>query len=76
MSPAQLFIESFIVGICLMILGHIISYFIDKGISHKSKIERYSTPLKFFIAGVLVHVLFEITGINQWYCINKAVKLE
>ena len=75
MKLSQLFIESVIVGICLLIIGTIISYFIDKS-RFDSKIAKYGTSLKFFISGILIHVLFEITGINQWYCINRAIKLD
>jgi len=63
----QLAFEAFIVGILNIIVGFIVSY-ISMGNSAKDFQHWNQLLLTFFISGVLIHLLCEVTGINKRYC--------
>jgi len=50
--------EATIIGIMNVAIFYTIS-----GVSNK-----ISTPVAVLIAGMLIHILFEYTGGNQWWC--------
>jgi hypothetical protein len=63
----QLAFEAFIVGILNIIVGFIVSY-ISMGNSAKNFQHWNQLLLTFFISGVLIHLLCEVTGLNKRYC--------
>ena len=63
----QLAFEAFIVGILNLAIGFIISY-ISMGDEAKDFQHWNQLLLTFFISGVLIHLLCEVTGINKRYC--------
>ena len=62
-SFATLAVEATVVGICLVILVTILKY---------SKAEHYlgNEYALLFVAGVVFHLLFQISGLNLWYSLN------
>jgi len=65
----MLLIESIIIGIITFVIGtFIFNLSIDK---NKPKPENIS--FTFFITGVVIHIFFEIVGINKWYCDKKLI---
>ena len=63
----QLLLESFIVGILIVIVGFVISY-ISMGNDAKDFQHWNQLLLTFFISGVIVHLVCEVTGLNKKYC--------
>ena len=63
----QLAFEAFIVGILNLVIGFIISY-ISMGDKAKTFDHWTGVLLSFFITGVTIHLLCEITGLNKKYC--------
>jgi hypothetical protein len=62
--------ESVIIGIITFIIGTIIfNLSINK--SNKDEIKPYGINFAFFITGVILHILLEVLGFNQWYCNKK-----
>ena len=66
-SVKLVFIEAFVVGICLIFLVEVI----------RRALYPMQSPVDaklLFLSGVLFHVLFEYTGVNLWYS-REYVKL-
>jgi len=63
----QLALEAFIVGILNLFIGFIISY-ISMGDKAKTFDHWPGVLLSFFITGVIIHLLCEVTGLNKKYC--------
>ena len=59
MNPITLLQEAIVIGFFVYIINKIVSIYIKK--------PEYLP----FIAGALTHVIWEIFGLNQWYCNNK-----
>lgn len=53
----KLLIEALFVGILLVIVGNFT-------LGKKTDLK------KLFFTGVLVHIIFEVLGLNKWYCVN------
>jgi len=71
LSPLRLAIESIFVSFIILCIGFPISHIIDKiKVKHK-----YNLPSKLLLTGAVSHVILEMSGINQWYCVNRAIKL-
>jgi hypothetical protein len=66
----HIIVEAIIVGICTLVIGGIISFFMmgkeAKGFQHWDRV-----LASYFFTGFLFHLLFEITGLNKKYCDNK-----
>ena len=63
----QLAFEAFIVGIINLVVGFIISY-ISMGDKAKTFDHWTGVLLSFFITGVTIHLLCEVSGLNKKYC--------
>lgn len=69
----KLLIEALVVGIMTAIVGLIISTLLmmpSKDFSFQKYHFWPQVLLSFFITGVVIHLLCEISGINKWYCKN------
>ena len=60
MISIELIIEALVVGIVIVISGHIVGHFL--------KVK--SNPILIFFTGILTHFAFEFLGFNKWYCKN------
>ena len=64
----RLMMEAIAVGILVVLLGHVVVYFME---SMKLKIDKDKQMIiGFFMLGFLTHILCEFTGVNKWYCKN------
>ena len=72
----ELLLEAFIVGLLVVIVGTIISFFISKLVKStmppmcKDWNKNFVMEICLFITGFLTHILFEFIGANKWYCKN------
>ena len=69
----NIFLEALVVGIITGILGFIIStllMFTNKNFSLTKYTFWPSVLFSYFITGFLIHLIYEYTKMNKWYCIN------
>jgi hypothetical protein len=69
MNLVNLLLEACILGVLNVIFGFIVSY-ISMGEKAKTFEHWKSVLIGFFIAGVLIHLFCEMSGINKTYCIK------
>lgn len=70
---SKLVLEAFVVGIISVVIGMVIAtslMFFEKDF----KLSEYHfwprVMLGYFITGVVIHLICELTNINKWYCKN------
>ena len=70
----QLFIEAFVVGIVLVIIGSLVGRVSgssqDTPEECKDWNKNYIMEISLFLTGFLTHLAFEAAGANKWYCRN------
>ena len=72
----MIIVEALWVGILIVVIGSVVSFVVGKIIPNKlPKVcknwnKNYVMEICLFLSGFLGHLLFEITGINKWYCKN------
>ena len=72
----KLFLEGLLVGIATVIMGSIVGYIVGKFFSVdlptvcKKWNKNYLMEICLFLTGFLLHIVFEITGVNKLYCKN------
>jgi len=71
MNPLRLFGEAVVVG-----MGNVVIFFIIHGIAMLLVKERAMTnhlylAIQLLLTGAMFHTIFEITGLNTWYCSNR-----
>ena len=66
--------EAIIIGLCLIVIGYLVSYCI-KPYFKVSLPEicndwnkNYVFEATLFLSGFFLHILYEMTGVNHWYC--------
>ena len=73
----QVLIEATVVGVCTVIMGTIISFVISQIVpsygtsdSRDSKDwnKYYVMEIALFFTGFFLHIVYEILGLNSWYC--------
>jgi hypothetical protein len=71
MLSSQTFIEAIIVGFIAYIFGKIIfEYLIIKDNNEEEK-KPLGLGMVFFMTGFILHLFFELIGLNKWYCDKK-----
>ena len=67
-------LEAFIIGIITIIVGRIVFYL---GTCKKQREKKYYKNLNIllFITGVIIHIAFELIGLNKWYCDKKCMTI-
>ena len=61
--------EAVVVSIALVVVGMLIHLFVNKFMKHDMN-NNVVLGTHFFIAGFVVHLLAEYSGMNKWYCKN------
>jgi len=61
--------EALVVGVGLTIVGMIL-HLLTKYVMKHDMNDNYILAIHFFIAGFIVHLLCEYSGVNKWYCSN------
>ena len=70
----RLLTEAFIVGISTIIAGTAITYFLKNIFTNglppvcKDWNKHYAMEISLFLTGFLLHLFFEVVGLNRWYC--------
>lgn len=65
----HILLEALIVGVGLVVVGMLMHVIASKYMKHDMN-NNYVLASHFFIAGIIVHLLCEYSGINKWYCKN------
>ena len=69
----EVLIEAIVVGVTALTMGGILGYLFDM-LSKSVKMDRNVVyALTLFFTGFLLHLIFEILGLNEWY-VNKKLK--
>ena len=70
--------EAVVVGICLILFVYIASFIVSKFNLKPSLPEicatwndKYVMEITLFVAGFLFHIVFELLGINDYYCLKR-----
>ena len=72
----MIIVEALWVGILIVVICSVVSFVVGKIIPNKlpnvckNWNKNYVMEICLFLTGFLGHLLFEITGINKWYCKN------
>ena len=70
----KLLIEAIIVGISTLIIGmllHVLlGYHSQHAHSPTMKKEMIQLSILLFLTGASIHLLYEVTNMNKWYCKN------
>jgi|TARA_B110000259_G_scaffold104745_1_gene120360 hypothetical protein len=72
----SLFIEAFVVGILIVVIGSIISFVIGRLLKTdlppvcKDWNKNRVMEICLFLTGFITHLIFEACGANRWYCKN------
>tara|TARA_B100000945_G_C20376759_1_gene595002 strand:- start:992 stop:1210 length:219 start_codon:yes stop_codon:yes gene_type:complete len=69
MTPLRLLGEAVVVG-----LGNVVLFFVVHFLAMlflKNQAMTNHIYIKVLLTGVLFHTIFEITGMNTWYCKNR-----
>lgn len=61
--------EAVVVGVALVVVGMLIHLVVNKFMKHDMN-NNVVLATHFFIAGIVVHLLAEYSGMNKWYCKN------
>ncbi len=72
----KLLVEASVVGVMVVVIGTLVSYFIGKFTSTdlppvcKDWNKNYIMEITLFVIGFITHILCEYVGLNKWYCKN------
>lgn len=72
----RLLIEATCIGIITTLVALIVGSVLRKFMAVKLPAEcknwnkNHIMELNLFITGFLIHIIFEYTGLNKWYCLN------
>jgi hypothetical protein len=70
----KFFTEAFIVGISSLVMGLLLHVSLGHHAEHSNsptmKKEMIQLSIILFLTGVLLHLFYEVTGMNGWYCKN------
>ena len=70
----NLFIEGIAVGVVVLVVGFIVGLILGKLMSVdlpeacREWNKNHIMELSLFLTGFLTHVIFELFGLNNWYC--------
>ncbi len=64
-------IEAFVVGFLNVVLFLIVHFCAMKLVGEKAMTNHIYLSVQVLITGALFHTLFEISGLNEWYCKNR-----
>lgn len=71
----HLLIEAIVVGVSTVVMGNIIGFISKSMIDQQVSLEKYmkwdilyTLQVILFLTGLTLHIIFEILGLNGWYC--------
>lgn len=70
----QILLEAFVVGVSTVVMGSFVGFVMSKIVSTKASTNSgewnkyYIMELSLFFTGFFLHVVYEILGLNSWYC--------
>ncbi len=66
----RLLVEALVVGLMTLVVGKITSRLVAEAIRMYGLDATYATEIILILTGVLIHLLFEFSGVNKWYITN------
>ena len=72
----RLLLEALVVGITLVITGNIVGFLVGKLFATNMPPfcedwnKNYVMEISLFLSGAMLHLFFELIGVNRWYCKN------
>lgn len=70
----KLVVEALVVGVSVVVMGLLVhllfGYHAKHAHSETMNQEMIDLVITLFFTGFFLHLLFEVTGINKWYCKN------
>jgi len=70
----QFLAEAFVVGISSLLMGLTIHFILGHHAKHanspRMKAEMIQLSILLFLTGVFLHLFYEVTRMNKWYCKN------
>ena len=70
----KLFLEAFVVGISSVLIGLLLHVLLGYHSQHANsphmKKEMIQLTILLFLTGAFVHMFYEMTQMNKWYCKN------
>lgn len=76
----RLLVEAFVVGLLTVAVGSLVGWGVGKMVSSdlpevcKDWNKFYIMEITLFLTGFILHILFEIFGLNKYYCKNIFLK--
>lgn len=70
----QVILEGIVVGVCLVLVGYVVSYSTKPYFKVSlpeicdSWNNKYVYEITLFMSGFLLHIIFELVGLNRYYC--------
>jgi len=70
--------EAVLIGIVLVIVGNVVGFLVGRSISVplpkvcKGWNKNYVMEISLFLTGFFTHYMFELTGLNKYYCSHGA----
>ena len=71
MTPLRLMMEASVVGIVNVLLFFIVHFVAIRLVGDEAMTNHLYLSGQLLITGILFHTLFEVLGLNTWYCNNK-----
>lgn len=76
MKIRKILIEAIVVGLSIVIFGTISTFLfkrvvkVDLPLECKDWNKNYAMEISLFMTGFIAHIVFEVIGLNRWYCKN------
>ena len=67
----RLLLEALVVAVGMVVVFYVVHFAFMKAFRQAAMTHHGLLALQIAIAAALFHVIFEYTGLNEWYCVNR-----
>ena len=71
MTPLRLLGEAIVIGLGNVVLFFVVHFLAMLFLKNQAMTNHIYIGIQVLLTGVLFHTIFEITGLNTWYCRNR-----